>query len=95
MEYKTCPVTHKRCYSKTDAQYTVNHARRKHWRNSIKDIPKRVYLCRFCGAYHLTKQEAKHDNGKTQNAISTRLTDERRRIKRMEEVIYRYTREYK
>ena len=94
MEYEVCPRTHKRCYSKTDAQYTVNQARRKHWRNTIKDVPKRVYLCQFCGAYHLTK-EAKYDRGKERKALSTRYTCERRRIKGMEEIIYRYSREYR
>ena len=95
MEYQVCSVTNKRCYSKTDAQYTVNQARRKHWRNTIKDVPKRVYLCRFCGAYHLTKQEAKNDRGKTRDTLSTRYSRERRRIKGMEEIIYRYSREYR
>lgn len=94
MEYLVCHVTNKRCYSKTDAHYTVNQARRKHWRNTIKDVPKRVYLCQFCGAYHLTK-EAKYDRGKARNTLSNRYSNERRRIKGMEEIIYRYSREYR
>ena len=94
MEYRFCEKTGKRCYSKTDANYSVNQASRKHWRNSIKNIPKRVYFCRFCKSYHLTKQEAKHDYGKTRNKVSARKADERRRIKGMEESIFRYRREY-
>ena len=94
MEYKICEKTHKRCYSKTDAQYTVNLARKKHWRNCAADVPKRVYFCEFCGAWHLTKEEAKFDNGKKRKSLSTRYSNERRRIKGMEEIIYRYSREY-
>ncbi len=94
MEYEVCNITHKRCYSKVDAQYEVNLARKKHWkRSSRKCVPRRVYKCEFCGAYHLTK-ETKYDYGKTLHRVSTRNTNERRRVKRMEESIFRYRREY-
>ena len=95
MGYEICKKTGKRCYSKVDAQYTVNQARRKHWRNSIKNVPKRVYYCKACGAYHLTKEEAKYDNGNKRKKVSERYSDERRRIERMEESIFRYSREYR
>ena len=95
MEYDICSKTGKRCYSKEDAQYTVNLARKKHWRNCAANIPKRVYYCKTCGAYHLTKEKAKYDNSKKRNALSVRYSNERRRIKGMEEDIYRYTREYR
>lgn len=95
MEYTTCERTGKRCYSKTDANYAVNQASRKHWHNGIKNIPKRAYLCRFCGAYHLTKEKAKHDHNRKKNALSARSADDRRRAERLDKVIQRYTREYR
>lgn len=94
MEYRICTKTKKRCYSKTDAQYTVNMARKRHWKNSAPNVPKRCYYCTSCRAWHLTKEEAKYDRGKKRKALSTRYSNERRRIKGMEEVIHRYTREY-
>lgn len=95
MEYELCSKTGKRCYSKTDAQRAVNLATKRHWKNKMAVVPKRVYLCPFCSSYHLTKEAKKHDGNKKRKALSTRYTDERRRIKRMEEDIYRYTREYR
>jgi hypothetical protein len=95
MEYEICEKTGKRCYSLKDAQYTVNQATRKHFKNTIKNVPKRVYYCRSCRAYHLTKEKAKYDGNKKRNQLSTRYSNERRRIERMEEDIYRYSREYR
>lgn len=95
MEYETCARTGKRCYSRVDAQYLCNMATKKHWQYTKKDVPKRSYLCPFCHAYHLTKEKAKYDRNKKRNKLSARHTSERRRIKRMEEVIYRYSREYR
>lgn len=89
-----CETTGKRCYSKKDAQSEVNAASRRHWANQAKHIPKRVYLCPFCKAYHLTKQEAMYGRHEKRKKNERRHTDERRRIKRMEESIFRYSREY-
>lgn len=95
MEYQICEKTKKRCYSKTDAQYTINLANKKHWKHCPSDIPKRVYYCKFCKAWHLTKEKAKYDGNKTKAKRKTRFADERRRIERMETIIHRYTREYR
>lgn len=95
MEYRICPKTNKRCYSKEDARHTVNMARKRHWKSGAADVPKRIYYCETCRAWHLTKQEAKFDGNKKQKSLSLRYTNERRRIARMEEDIYRYSREYR
>lgn len=95
MEYEKCSVTKKRCYSKVDAQRAVNLATKKHWKNKNPVVPKRVYFCRFCSSYHLTKEAVKHDGNKKRKTLSFRHTDERRRIERMEEDIFRYSREYR
>lgn len=95
MEYEKCSVTGKRCYSRVDAQRTVNLATRKHWKNKTADVPKRVYLCPFCSSYHLTKEAKKHDGNKERNRRKTRYSNDRRRAERMEEVIFRYRRKYK
>lgn len=63
MEYEVCEATGKRCYSKTDAQTFVNAARKKHWNNQAKHIPKRAYRCKTCGHWHLTKEENVYDHG--------------------------------
>ena len=95
MEYEICERTGKRCYSKQDAQRTVNQATKKHWKNKTADVPKRVYMCPFCSSYHLTKEASKHDGNKERNRRKTRYSNDRRRAERMEEVILRYRREYK
>ena len=61
MEYEICEQSGKRCYSKVDAQRTVNLATKKHWKNKTADVPKRVYLCPFCSSYHLTKEARKNE----------------------------------
>lgn len=94
MEYEKCSVTGKRCYSKVDAQRAVNLATKKHWKNKNPVVPKRVYFCRFCSSYHLTKEAVKHDGNKTKRKYEARYSNERRRAERMEKDIFRYRREY-
>ena len=94
MEYEICEQSGKRCYSKVDAQRTVNLATKKHWKNKTADVPKRVYLCPFCSSYHLTKEARKNDGHKERDKRKTRYSNERRRIERMEKDIFRYRREY-
>lgn len=94
MEYEKCSVTGKRCYSKVDAQRTVNLATQKHWKNKTSVVPKRVYLCPFCSSYHLTKEAVKYDGNKERNRRKTRYSNDRRRAERMEKDIFRYRREY-
>ena len=94
-EYKKCSFEGKRCYSQKEANALVNMARKRHWTDKAKYIPKRAYYCRKCGCYHLTKMAAKHDGHKKKKIVIGRRADERRRIERMEEDIHRYTREYR
>lgn len=92
---KKCDFEGKRCYTLKDANTLVNAARRRHWDNEAKHIPKRAYFCKRCGYYHLTKSLVKHNGNKKRKTVSFRNTNERRRIERMEEDIRRYTREYR
>lgn len=94
MEYELCERTGKRCYSKVDAQRAVNLATKRHWKNKTPDVPKRVYFCPFCSSFHLTKEAKKNDGHKERDKRKTRYSNERRRIERMEEDIFRYRREY-
>lgn len=89
-----CKETGKQCLSKEDAQYILNRAKQKHWKRRMKEIPKRHYLCRFCGYYHLTKQKPHREGIEKRIKNKTRYTNERRRAARMEKDIYRYRREY-
>ena len=89
-----CDFEGKRCYSLKDANTLINMARRRHWDNEAKRIPKRAYFCSKCGYYHLTKS-VKHNGNKKRKTVSFRNTNERRRIERMEADIRRYTREYR
>ena len=95
MEYTYCNKTGKRCYTKKDAQYAINLATKKHWRRTMADVPKRIYFCYEWGWWHLTKEATKYDGHKTREKKQTRYSNERRRIKRMEDDIYRYSREYR
>ncbi len=55
-EKKYCPQTGKVCYSCKQAEATVSFfkkARGNHGKIG-KNIPTRIYLCKFCGEYHLT-----------------------------------------
>ena len=92
--YEWCEVANKRSYTKEDAQYAVNLARKKHWKKTMAEIPKRYYYCSSCNLFHLTKQGATNDRREERERKMARQTNERRRIERMEEVIYRYRREY-
>lgn len=95
MEYLICSTSHKRCYQKKDAQYTVNLANKKHWKNRPSKIPKRIYYCNDCGYYHLTKEVVYNEGRDKRKARARRYTDERKRLKRMDADIHRYTREYR
>ena len=48
-----CEITGKRCYTEKEADEALN---KNHHRKSCraKTIPKRKYLCRECGFWHLT-----------------------------------------
>lgn len=94
MGYLICSTSHKRCYQKKDAQYTVNLANKRHWKCRPSKIPKRIYYCSDCGYYHLTKV-SHYDGRKDREEKQRRYTDERKRLKRMETDIHRYTREYR
>lgn len=94
MTDKKCDFEGKCCYSLKDANTLINAARKRHWDNEAKHIPRRAYFCSKCGYYHLTKM-VKHDGNKKRNTMSFRNTDERRRIEKMEADIRRYTREYR
>ena len=94
MDYTICEKTGKRCYSKQHAQSTVNAATKKHWKTKAPVVPRRAYFCYECGWWHLTKG-FKFDGNKAKRKMERRYTNERRRAERMEEDIYRYTREYR
>lgn len=66
-EDKYCPVTGKVCYTISRASEVI-HLFKKHRRNVGKFIPTRSYMCKFCGAYHLTHFKKKR-------------TDKQKRIK--------------
>ncbi len=51
--YEYCERTGKRCYTAKEANEAINHKRRK---RIGKKIPKRKYICEFCGRYHLTSK---------------------------------------
>ena len=59
-----CESTGKICYSKKEAGIALNVAR--HHGNRAKKIPKRMYLCKECGHYHLTSQSASHKKDRLQ-----------------------------
>lgn len=91
-----CEITKKQCYTtKKDAQTVVNGARAKHWNKQAKNIPKRVYQCPFCSYWHLTKEHPDNDRQEKRAERERRITNERRRIARMETVIREYSREYR
>lgn len=91
-----CEITKKQCYTtKKDAQTVVNGARAKHWNKQAKNIPKRIYKCPFCSYWHLTKEHPDNDRQEKRTERERRLTNERRRIARMETVIRECSREYR
>lgn len=51
-----CESEGKICYTKKEARTALNGA--KHHGNRVKKIPKRMYLCKKCGFYHLTSQKS-------------------------------------
>jgi len=65
MTYKKyCQQTGKVCYSLKQAEITVaffKKARKKHGKIG-KNIPTRIYFCKFCGEYHLTHFRNKRNN---------------------------------
>lgn len=95
MSEKRCSFENKKCYTQKEASALINMARKHHYAEKAKHIPKRAYYCNKCGFYHLTKEAVKHDGNKKRNSLSFRNTNERRRIERMEADIRRYTREYR
>lgn len=55
-----CPKTKKVCYSKKDANTIINNPIR------LKKVPVRVYICDYCGSYHLTSKKAKNPPSNTE-----------------------------
>lgn len=54
-EREYCPVTYKVCYlSVREANECVNKLKHSRHTKKGKVIPKRVFKCQFCGAFHLT-----------------------------------------
>ncbi len=53
-----CESTGKICYREKEARTTLNGA--KHHGNRSKKSPKRMYLCKECGYYHLTSQKSEN-----------------------------------
>lgn len=53
-----CEETGKKCYNYADARYVINSlkTRRRHRKTPTGKVPKRCYLCEFCGQYHLTSK---------------------------------------
>ena len=49
-----CPVTNKTCYSQKEASETITKIKHSRNHNRKQKIPKRSYLCQFCGKWHLT-----------------------------------------
>jgi len=52
-KWSICEDSGKRCYTLAGA-VTALHRARKHHVEGRKYIPKRYYVCPFCGEYHLT-----------------------------------------
>lgn len=49
-----CPTTGKQCLSRRAAGELLNEIKKHKRTSGRKNIPKRKYLCEFCGCYHLT-----------------------------------------
>lgn len=58
MNEKFCNHSGKKCYTSEDASNVLRKARGRgrHKHSPTGKIPKRKYLCEFCGMYHLTSQ---------------------------------------
>lgn len=93
-DYEICKASGKRCYTKRDAQGVLNSARKKHWERSSKLIPVRLYPCKDCGMYHLTKEACIRDKNRRKKECQTRIANERERDRRLAESLCRYRREY-
>ena len=58
-----CEETQKVCMTVREAGMVLNLFKRHHHMRAKKDkIPKRKYLCKYCGYYHLTHM-ASYDDG--------------------------------
>lgn len=58
-DLKICEFANKRCYSKKDAQTTLNYAKTSKEKHKK---PIRMYYCDFCNSYHLTSQEKRKED---------------------------------
>lgn len=63
-EKKICEATGKVCYSRREAGEAIGWFRNGHFFGGTRDVPKRYYLCPFCGTYHLTHYKKKRTEKK-------------------------------
>ena len=57
--YEYCPATGKKAYTESSAGHILNllKSRYRHRKAGNGKIPKRKYLCKSCGFWHLTSLE--------------------------------------
>lgn len=48
-------MCNKRCMSQREANELINSVKKRQHIKHDKNIPKRAYFCKSCGAYHTTK----------------------------------------
>ena len=60
-----CPIEHKICYNKREANEIVNSLRHHKYKririNKGDKKPNRAYYCQFCDSYHLTSKSTFRD----------------------------------
>jgi len=69
-EKNLCDSTGKVCYSKRKAGEIINDNRKHRKSDHLgknKKIPKRSYMCRGCGSYHLTHEPYLKTSGEKQS----------------------------
>lgn len=56
-DVRRCPECGKICYTEREAGAVLNRARRrKQYKGRKKYIPRRYYMCEYCGCWHTTHQ---------------------------------------
>lgn len=65
MKHEICKATGKLCYSKAEAGARIHNVKKNHYKKSFQTnngkIPIRLYICKECGAFHLTSQPKKNN----------------------------------